>query len=57
MPLKPTAILANMKHKYTYFLLVSNEAARPRLEEVLRSLLLDLSNEPGALFRKGEASI
>lgn len=39
----------------TYFFPMSNDAASPRLEDVRRSLPLDLNNEPGALFRSGEA--
>ena len=49
------AVFVDIEHKHTYFLLVSNEAAKPRLDDVLRSLALDLSSELGALFRRGEA--
>ena len=43
-------------HEYTYFNPPSNDAAKPREDDFLKSLPLDLCNDPGALFRKGEAS-
>lgn len=48
-------LIIQKKKVFPYFLPVSNEAAILRPDEAVRSLLVPLSSDPGALLRNGDA--